>query len=128
MTAFIPVTDTFTTLSPGFGGQKTFARPVLMLLLESFDATQRSASFLALTGNTLRIREDFARLAEVASDLGFRGLLLQLANSKGGITQLEAYMGPERRGMRRACLGNSPPSPDKATVTLRRASSPDGSS
>jgi hypothetical protein len=79
-----------------------------MLLLESFDEAQRSASFLALTGNTLRVREDFARLAEVALDLGFSGMLLHFASSQGGITQLEAYLGPERRGKCRACLGNLP--------------------
>lgn len=79
-----------------------------MLLLESFNEAQRSASFLALTGNTLRVREDFSRLAEVALDLGFSGVLLHFASSKGGITQLEAYMGPERRGKCRACLGNLP--------------------
>ena len=79
----------------------------MMLLLESLDPSQRSASFLAVSGPALKVREEFARMAEVAAGLGYRELLLHFATSSGGISQLEAYVGPERRSQRRGCLGRA---------------------
>ncbi len=79
----------------------------MMLLLESLDPSQRSASFRAVSGSSLEVREEFARIAEVAAGLGYRDLLLHFATSSSGITQLQAYVGPERRSHRRGCLGES---------------------
>ncbi len=79
----------------------------MTLLLESLDPSVRFASFRAVSGDAGEVREDFARMAEVAAGLGYRDLLLHFAKSAGGITQLEAYVGPERRSRRRGCLGDA---------------------
>jgi hypothetical protein len=79
-----------------------------MLLLESLDLPRRSVSFLALGGDRLRIRDEFSRLADIAGALGLRDLVLHFATPGNGITQIEAYVGPDSRTLVSACLGTEP--------------------
>jgi len=79
-----------------------------MLLLKSLDLAQRSVCFLALTGDRLRVRDEFGRMAELSAGLGFRDLVLHFATSGGASTQIEAYFGPEAGNGGSTCLGPDP--------------------
>lgn len=47
-------------------------------------------------------------MAELSAALGFRDLMLHFATPGGGITQIEAYLGPESRDAGTICLGAEP--------------------
>jgi hypothetical protein len=88
-----------------------------MLLLQTLDAAQRFASFLVVSGDSTAVREDFARMAEIASGLGYRDLQLHFATAAGRISQLEAYVGCETRTAVPASLG-PPLAPESAPTAL----------